>query len=229
MDGTLINSEDIYTECTSELLQEFGKGPLTWDVKMQLQGRPGPDAAQTIVETYDLPLQAEEFMALAMQKQESKWSQTKFLPGALELLKYLRNRSIPIALGTSTNTLNYQRKTAHLLDGFDLFGQHVVRGDDPRIPKGRGKPNPDIWYHCLASLNEERLKKGEDQISIEECLIFEDGIAGVQSAAAAKATVIWIPDHNLIKLLNGKEKDIIGNSGEIINNFYDFDKAKYAL
>lgn len=228
MDGTLINSEDIYTECTSELLQEFGKGPLTWDVKMQLQGRPGPEAAQTIVETYELPLKAEEFMSLAMEKQESKWPQTKFLPGALELLQYMQSRSIPIALGTSTNTLNYQRKTAHL-EGFNLFGPHVVRGDDPRIPKGRGKPNPDIWYHCLASLNEERIKKGKEQISIEECLIFEDGIAGVQSAAAANASVIWIPDRNLIKLLNGKEKDIIGNKGEIISNFHDFDKAKYAL
>lgn len=43
MDGLLLNTEDIYTEVTDELLAESGKGPLSWDVKVQLQGRPGPE------------------------------------------------------------------------------------------------------------------------------------------------------------------------------------------
>lgn len=43
MDGLLINTEDIYTEVTNELLAEFSKGPLDWEVKIQLQGRPGPE------------------------------------------------------------------------------------------------------------------------------------------------------------------------------------------
>ena len=38
MDGLLINTEDIYTETLNETLAEFGKGPLTWDVKIKLQG-----------------------------------------------------------------------------------------------------------------------------------------------------------------------------------------------
>lgn len=41
MDGLLINTEDIYTETLNETLAEFGKGPLTWDVKIQLQGASG--------------------------------------------------------------------------------------------------------------------------------------------------------------------------------------------
>lgn len=46
MDGLLINTEDIYTEVTNELLAEHGKGPLSWDVKITLQGRPGADVSR---------------------------------------------------------------------------------------------------------------------------------------------------------------------------------------
>lgn len=46
MDGLLINSEEIYTEVTNQILAEHGKGQLPWEVKIELQGRPGPDVSQ---------------------------------------------------------------------------------------------------------------------------------------------------------------------------------------
>lgn len=45
MDGLLINSEEIYTEVTNQILEEHGKGKLPWEIKIQLQGRPGPDVS----------------------------------------------------------------------------------------------------------------------------------------------------------------------------------------
>ncbi len=53
MDGLLINSEDVYTEVTDEILAENNKGPLTWDVKVTLQGKPGPEV---IIYSSVLPL-----------------------------------------------------------------------------------------------------------------------------------------------------------------------------
>lgn len=43
MDGLLIDSEDWYTVCTNEVLAEYGKPKLPWNIKAQLQGRPGPE------------------------------------------------------------------------------------------------------------------------------------------------------------------------------------------
>lgn len=40
MDGLLIDSEDIYTTITNQILQEHGKPLLPWSIKAQLQGRP---------------------------------------------------------------------------------------------------------------------------------------------------------------------------------------------
>lgn len=229
MDGTLLNTEELYTKAASDLLARYGKGPLTWDVKIHLQGRPGSEASKIVVKEYDVPLTADEFVEQSMVIQEGYWPQTDFLPGALELIEYLAERDFPIALGTSSVTLNYERKTNHLGHGFKHFRHHVVTGDDARIPPGKGKPNPHIWYACLESLNTERETQGLDPIAIEECLIFEDGVPGVISGINASAHVIWIPDPEALRVLAGKETEIIGDNGEIILSLVDFDKAKYSL
>jgi pseudouridine-5'-monophosphatase len=45
MDGLLIDSEEVYSEVTNIILREHGKPDLPWDIKAQLQGRPGPEAS----------------------------------------------------------------------------------------------------------------------------------------------------------------------------------------
>ncbi|CAD1808528.1 Haloacid dehalogenase-like hydrolase family protein [Candida parapsilosis] len=229
MDGTILNTEDIYTEAASELLAKYGKGPMTWDVKIKLQGRPGLEATKIMVEEFKLPLTPEEFAQEAIVIQADKWHKSRFLPGALELLEELYRKNIPIALGTSSNTINFDRKTKHLQQGFNLFEGHIVTGDDPRIPPGRGKPHPDIWFACLASLNKQRAQQNLESLKIEECLIFEDGIPGVHSGIAANAHVVWIPDPNALTVLDGKEKEIIGTQGEILSSLVEFDMEKYHL
>lgn len=229
MDGTILNTEDLYTEAATQLLALYGKGPLTWDIKIKLQGRPGPEATKIMIQEYDLTITPEEFIEQSMKIQANLWHHSKFLPGALELLEYLYSNNIPVALGTSSNTTNFDRKTHHLKHGFKYFDKHIVTGDDKRIPPGKGKPNPDIWFACLNSINIDRLALGLDEIQIEECLIFEDGIPGVVSGIAANAHVIWIPDIKALEVLKGKEHEIIGNNGEIITSLINFQKEKYFL
>lgn len=229
MDGTLLNTEDIYTEAITTLLARYGKGPLTWDLKLQLQGLPGLEANTRVVAHYGIAETPENFMAQAFQIQETLWHKSNFLPGALELLQHLKSLDVPIALGTSSNTINFKRKLGHLQHGFELFEHHIVTGDDKRIPPGRGKPNPDIWLICLESLNATRKEQGLEIIDIEECLIFEDGIPGVISGINSKATVIWIPHPEALEELNGKEKTILPEGGEIITSLLKFDKAKYGF
>lgn len=101
MDGLLINTEDIYTETLNETLTEFGKGPLTWDVKIQLQGLPGPEAGKKVIQYYELPMTLDEYDRRNVALQSLKWGTCEFLPGALDLLKYLKTKGIPIALCTS--------------------------------------------------------------------------------------------------------------------------------
>lgn len=227
MDGTLLNTEDIYTEASTDILALYGKGPLTWDVKIKLQGLPGQKASELMIEHYKLPLSLKEFTEKSMTIQETKWHRSQFLPGALELIKSLKQAGVPIALGTSSNKINFHRKTKHLPDFQEVFGTKIVTGDDPRIPKDKGKPNPDIWFVCLQEINDERKRQGLEEIQPQECLVFEDGIPGVRSGLSAGCHVIWIPHNEAHPYIGPVKEELKQHKLEIINSLVDFDKRKY--
>ncbi|ODQ66651.1 HAD-like protein [Nadsonia fulvescens var. elongata DSM 6958] len=229
MDGLLINSEDLYTEATNIVLREHGKPNLPWSVKIQLQGLPGPESAKKFLELSQLPYTPEELFAKTTKIQKDLWVKTQFLPGALELLTHLDKHKIPFALATSSHRYNFELKTNHLSHGFDLFRSHIVVGDDPRIPKGRGKPCPDIWLVALESINAERRTNGKTEIKPEECLVFEDGVPGVVAGKAAGATVVWVPDVRALEVLQGKEVEIIGDKGEILESLEHLNLEKYGI
>ncbi|SCW04493.1 LAFE_0H14752g1_1 [Lachancea fermentati] len=223
MDGLLINTEDIYTVVTNEVLAEHGKGPLTWDVKIQLQGLPGREASKKVIEHFQLPLTYEEFEKINVEKQNHKWATCEFLPGALELIQLLKAKDIPIALCTSSAKYKFEGKTGHLKDTFSLFDV-VITGDDPRIPPGRGKPYPDIWKLGLQELN----KKFDLSVKPEECIIFEDGVPGVTSAKAAGAYVVWVPHPEAHKVL-GDTASILDGKGELLQSLELFNSTKFGL
>lgn len=232
MDGLLINSEDVYTICYSELLNKYGKGPLTWDVKYKLQGRTGKEAAQIVIDHYKLPsdLTPEAILAYNYKRQLELFPQCQFLKGALELLQYLEANDIAFGLATSSARPTFKLKTENLHDGFKLFGNRIVTGDD--VPPGRGKPQPDIYLNCLKLINEERKLAGKESISIDECLVFEDGLPGVIAGIKAGAYVIWVPDKRAVEVMAQEELEVIGKSheyGMIIGDLTELDKSRFGL
>ena len=82
-------------------------------------------------------------------------------------------------------------------------------GDDPRIPKGKGKPAPDIYLLALETINENLRDKGEKEIRREECLVFEDSVPGVEAGRRAGMRVVWCPHPELLKEFAGREEDVL--------------------
>lgn len=222
MDGLLLNTEDIYTISCNEILSKYNKGPLTWDVKLQLQGLPGPEAGAKLIQHYGLPLSYDEYNDLSVKSQKTKWPTCAYLPGAQELIHYLHKNNVPIALCTSSNKTKFHEKTDHL-QGFDCFDV-IITGDDPRIPKGRGKPCPDIYQLGLNELN----AKFNSDIKPEDCLVFEDGIPGVNAGKALGATVIWVPHPEAVEFL-GDTDAVLEGKGKILPSLEDFDAGNYGL
>lgn len=205
------------------MLAKYGKGPLTWDVKLRLQGLPGKAAGEELIRSYDLPITWDELNDLNIKIQEKYWPKTRYLPGAVELLSYLHEKGIPIGLCTSSTTQKLLAKTSHLPAGFNYIDV-VVTADHPNIRKGRGKPFPDIWQIGLKSLNE---KFGTD-IKPEECLVFEDAVLGVKSAKAFNGQVVFIPHPEAIEYL-GDIDAILDGKGEMLHSLTELDKTKYGL
>ncbi|EWC45479.1 hypothetical protein DRE_00878 [Drechslerella stenobrocha 248] len=230
MDGLLIDSEDIYTRVTDEILARYNKGRLPWSIKAQLQGRPTQQAYDLLQSWAQLPLSQSDYLAETRRLQEEHFPTTQALPGVHSLLKNLTTSpSKPyIALATSSNSFSYDLKTSHLEESlFSYFEQDmIIKGDDPRIKSGRGKPAPDIYLLALDTINKKRekdmLERGasRDQIlatriSPTECLVFEDSVPGVEAGRRAGMRCVWVPHEGLREQYKGREEQVLaGLTGE---------------
>ena len=235
MDGLLLDTEDIYTECVNIILQKYGKPNMPWSIKAKLQGRPGPAATKIFHDWAGLPISEEEYIAQNSALHQEKFPNAQPLPGVPELLANLgrtrywevkdkadgngadaqgKNR-VHIALATSSAERNFKLKTDHLSDFFSIFPrERRVLGDDKRLQPGRGKPLPDIFLLALKTINDS-LPAGETPIKPEECLVFEDSVPGVEAGRRAGMRVVWVP-HPMLKVeYAGREKEVLaGATGE---------------
>lgn len=99
-------------------------------------------------------------------------------PGAIELIEYLSEHDISIAIATSSSrritTRNLQK--SGLFDRFDV----IVTRDEVQ----HGKPHPDLFVRAAAELN---ARPGH-------CLSLEDSPNGIRSAHGAGTMPVMVPD-----------------------------------
>lgn len=227
MDGLLVDSETIYTKTTNLILDRYGKDPLPISVKAQMMGRPGSAAAKVVIDWSNIPMTPQQFVDEQQVIRAKFWSSLKPMPGAESLINNLSNHGIDIGLATSSNTANYNMKTAHLKHIFEKFGKNVITGDNPSIAPGRGKPFPDIWLKVLNLINESRKQRGLKALTPSQCIAFEDSIPGVKSAKAAGMHVIWVPDAAIKNLVGDQLNEIVDSQCETLPSLSEFDINKY--
>ncbi|KAG8687398.1 hypothetical protein FRC11_007298 [Ceratobasidium sp. 423] len=183
MDGLLLNSEDVYTKVTNDILAPYGK-VMTWDIKKELMGKPERAAAETLIAAFPgISLTTDEYIVRRRAAQDLAWPTVQLLPGARKLISHLVEHKIPIGVATGSQKRNYELKTSHLQDTFGLFGSAVVCGDDAAVK--HGKPAPDIFLYAATKAGFPEVGLGEEPVSeVEKAtraqgLVFEDATSGV--------------------------------------------------
>lgn len=74
---------------------------------------------------------------------------------------------------------------------------------------------PDVFLLALGRINSDRVRAGGGEIRPEECLVFEDSVAGVEAGRRAGMRVCWVPHQGLRKVWGGREGRVLqGKSGE---------------
>ena len=231
LDGLLIDSEDAYSTVTNTILREHSRPDLPWYIKAQLQGRPAPEAGRIFQQWAQLPISYEEFTARQRELFRAAFTKCRPLPGVEELLGSInahngwdgvsaepdkdglrrrrRSRRIHVGLVTSSLRANVELKTSHMRDLFSVFPpENIFVGDDPRVPRGRSKPLPDIYLLALQTINES-IGDGETEVRANECLAFEDSVLGVEAARRAGMRVVWCPHPGLLGVYRGREKEVM--------------------
>ncbi|MBW4535101.1 MAG: HAD-IA family hydrolase [Pleurocapsa minor HA4230-MV1] len=180
LDGLLLNTESLYEQVNREVAKRYGK-TFNQQAKMAIAGRPTLDSARILVELLELPLTAGEYLIERNQLLYPLYGTAQVLPGTVELIQHLAAHRIPQAIASSSSRHHFEMKTINHHHWLKLLTIKTL-GDDPQIKQG--KPAPDIFL-----LAAKRLKANPEQ-----CLVFEDSVAGMQSAIAAGMSVVVIPD-----------------------------------
>jgi HAD superfamily hydrolase (TIGR01509 family) len=180
VDGLLLDTESLNEQVNSAIVQRYGK-VFDLELKMAIAGRTTLDSARIIVETLQLPLTTEAYLLERNKLIYPLYPTAKVLPGTIELIQHLSQHKIPQALASSSTRHHFDLKTTNHQQWLKVF-EIMTLGDDPELKQG--KPAPDIFLLTAKRLN----------ASPEQCLVFEDSVAGMKAAIAAGMSVVVIPD-----------------------------------
>ena len=180
MDGLLLDTESLNEQVNAAIVKRYGK-TFTTEIKIAIAGTTAINSAKTIIESLQLPLTIDEYLAERNKLLYPLYSSAKTFPGVIKLVEHLAQHNIPQAIASSSSQQNFELKTVNHQDWLKHF-QLFTLGDDPEIQQG--KPAPDIFLLTAQRMNAKP----------ENCLVFEDSLSGMKAAIAAGMSVVVIPD-----------------------------------
>lgn len=184
MDGTLVETEELWGEAMAALAVELG-GTMSADARQRTVGTSMRTAMQVLHadvgvsrtedQTREDARWVEEETAALMASRGMPWR-----PGARDLLTAVRDAGLATALVTTTPrrvaTLVLDRITAELgCSPFDV----TVCGDE--VPAR--KPDPAPYRQAMAALG----------VTPDRCVVVEDSLVGTTAGLAAGAAVLGVP------------------------------------
>jgi beta-phosphoglucomutase len=122
---------------------------------------------------------------------------SEILPDIPRVLEFLNKNKIPIALGSASKNARSILEKVNLLHYFDV----IVDGNNVT----KAKPDPEVFLLAAEQLGVHR----------NDCIVFEDAVAGVEAANAAKMISIGIGDDSVLS----EAQFNFNNFTEISTNF----------
>ena len=175
LDGTLLDTEPLYTLATQKVLDPFGI-TFTLEFKRTIVGRQALESAAMTVEHYKLALTPQTFLDQRAQYLNALFPNAAAIAGAEAFLTHLSERRIPFGIATSSSRTLFElkRSTKPWLQAVAI----TVCGDEVKA----SKPAPEIFLKTSEKLGVEH----------DDCLVFEDALTGFLAAKAAGMPVIGI-------------------------------------
>jgi HAD superfamily hydrolase (TIGR01509 family) len=183
LDGTLLDSEDLWWQAECEVVQGWGG---TWTRADQAHCLGGPlervtaymaSSAGPGTSPEDIGARLLATMEALLRAGDLQWR-----PGALELLTECRAAGVPTALVSASHRRLLDAVAEAVADhpgmphpAFDV----TVAGDEVN----QGKPHPEPYLEAARRLG----------VAIDDCIVIEDSPTGVASGQASGAFVVAVP------------------------------------
>lgn len=177
MDGTLVDTEPYWLTAESRLVESYG-GVWSEADGLQLVGS-SLERSAIILQSRGVALGTDEIVSVLTDRVlEQIEVAVPWRPGALELLRALKDAGVPSALVTMSIGRMAERVVSSI--GFDAFAT-IVSGD----MVDDGKPAPDCYLLAARTLG----------VDPHRSVAIEDSEYGVAAAVAAGMATIAIPLH----------------------------------
>lgn len=178
LDGTLVASMHIWKEIDIEFLSRFSYD-LPPTLQREIEGMAFIETAHYFKNRFNIPLSIEEIMDTWNQMAFQKYAEEiGFKEGAFEFIKLLRENGIRMAICTSNSRELVNAVGEHL--GFIPYFDTIITSCEV----GAGKPAPDIYLEAARRIG----------VLPEECLVFEDTMAGLLAGKRAGMRTCAIED-----------------------------------
>jgi pseudouridine 5'-phosphatase len=180
MDGLMFNSEDVYTQVGSRLMQRRGH-EFTPELKNSMMGLPPRPSFEVMINWYNL---SDSWETLYEESEEIflelMGEMLEPMPGLTTLLDSLEAAGIPKAVATSSSAevagaVLSSTKVLSRLE-FVLTCKDIVHG----------KPDPEIY----------KLAADRFGVKAKEMMVLEDSHFGTRAGAAAGAFIVAVPNHH---------------------------------
>lgn len=186
LDGVIVDTAKFHFLAWRKLANDLGFD-ITLEQNEQLKGVSRIHSLEQILGWGGKTVSKEDFEQLMVTKNEdylsriSGMSEEDLLPGVKKVLDFLTENKIPYSLGSASKNARPILKSLNIHNRFEA----IVDGNDV----SRAKPDPEVFL--IAS---EKLK-----IKPENCIVFEDSVAGVQAAKRANMLSIGIGNEEVLK------------------------------
>ena len=179
MDGLLFDNETIYINYGKKIAEEMG---YIFDVHFIEQSTGATNEAfrkmclEKFGEDFDFDIYCHRVESYIREQADN--GNIPLMPGAKEILEYLRENNKKMVLATSAG-IEMARKLTESKNIKEYFS-HMITSEHVK----KGKPDPEVFL------------KGAEKTGVnpEKAMVFEDSFNGIRAAHAAGMYPVMIPD-----------------------------------
>lgn len=194
LDGVIVDTAKYHYLAWRKLANELGF-EFTKEQNELFKGVSRKRCLEILLDIGSVKATQEQFDTWMIEKNEDylayiqKMDASEILPDVPRVLQYLKNKNVPIALGSASKNAKPILEKVDLLTYFDS----IVDGNSVT----KAKPDPEVFLIAANNLN----------VKAESCVVFEDAVAGIQAANAAGMISIGIGDVDILHEADYNFKD----------------------
>jgi len=181
IDGLLVDSETLGTKVFRQVLADNGIHISLEEAERYFVGRNDIDSYKNVLLEKELDFDIDRVLESHFSIYERELLNVSELPGARQIVRKCHRYGYKIA-AVSGSTLYQVRIVLDKLDVRNVFSEIVACDSSIDGKIIRGKPAPDGYLEAAKRL----------EISIENCLVFEDSKSGIIAGKTAGAYVIGV-------------------------------------